>query len=1329
MRAHQAVERWVLLTNVLYSVDERAMPSEIDIVAVGTPGLFVIETKHWDRAFLNERKDVVQREAEKLHSKVQKIITAVRRIDPDYGFLGGTFLLTKEREALGGKRRPMVAQSTFFVQSEWQQMLNVGGPAMIADVTIDQFVKAIEPRTKAALTGEVSRLAGVAEMVLLTPKDDRFHRVYRGRDASRRKPVFVHLYDLSAHDGENAERIARRESELLQQFQVSPYVPRVMDTFREVPEYPGELYYFTMADPSAPSLSERAKDETWTTAQRTKFAAESFRALAELLQLGLVHRNISPQTLLVQGDGRPLLTGLHLAKVPDSVTVSPTASPSTDPFRAPELRSSSLALADRRSDVFSLAASLATVLRSAADPIGNAANDVLGRAMADDPAARPTAADAQRELALAAGERVEVPVPPARFWSEGQIVGFAGQDYRIESKLGSGGFGTTFRVVEVDRRNNEDFGSFVAKVIYEGDPAACALRAYKRVKPLSDHPSLALVFATAAEWEADRFVAVMKWIEGQHLGEWAGYVDPYAEEHQMGAEAMVLGWCDVLCDGLARLHQVGLVHGDVSPKNILLNKGRVVLTDYDTVCREGEARWTAGTPSFVPPGVQVGSPARPSDDLFSLAASLFRVTFDRSAFEHAGANLPERGACWAGIDREAWATFADFVDKATAPAAEQRFANAMAARAWLRDRLTPVIGVPALIGSATLEQALPTPDATAIATDGNGGTPSGGANLGSRESTGLPPRPPVDMTVLRPNEVPWLKQLLQTYPGGRYGNVETRGLDSDFAAQTYVETPLDAVLLEEIHARQARLVVLCGNAGDGKTAMLQHILNRLGLGHEPSSQRLRDGVLADGLRVRANLDGSAAYDGRNADELLDELFEPFQSGPPSDDVCHLLAVNDGRLLEWLESYEGRRGNRETWLTGRLRAVLEKEGVDEADGLRFIDLNVRSLVGGSDGNGVSHAFLDRLLDKMLGGGAADQLWSPCTTCSAKFHCPVKQSVDRLTGREGFAHDLVRRRTYAALQAVHQRGEVHITARELRGTLSYIFFGTHYCTEIHDNPDLPHYPDMAFWPLSPRRQGGVLRDLSLLDPALEAQPQIDRQLKLETLARSSGRQPSTQELASARRRAYFEWTDGRVAQVTNDLRSLGLHNGRYLSTFRDVAFMTPEQRAALCRDLCAGISRLEDLPPLVLRRTGRVPLKVSPRTPVESAFWVEKPLDRFELLTEPFVHTKGLETLHRHLRLIYHYAGTDGRTEVLLLNSDLFHLLMELRDGYQIADARSDDTFANLSIFTQRIAQEDERSINVWTPIEEDRVYEVRPAHHNDVQRLELVPEPREKQANA
>jgi hypothetical protein len=89
-------------------------------------------------------------------------------------------------------------------------------------------------------------------------------------------------------------------------------------------------------------------------------------------------------------------------------------------------------------------------------------------------------------------------------------------------------------------------------------------------------------------------------------------------------------------------------------------------------------------------------------------------------------------------------------------------------------------------------------------------------------------------------------------------------------------------------------------------------------------------------------------------------------------------------------------------------------------------------------------------------------------------------------------LLRRRLTTALQAVHQRNEVHITARELKAALSYIFFGVHYCEDLHLDITAPsHVPaDFAFDPGSQLRQGDLLRELTRLDPALEAHARIDR-----------------------------------------------------------------------------------------------------------------------------------------------------------------------------------------------------------------------------------------------
>lgn len=82
---------------------------------------------------------------------------------------------------------------------------------------------------------------------------------------------------------------------------------------------------------------------------------------------------------------------------------------------------------------------------------------------------------------------------------------------------------------------------------------------------------------------------------------------------------------------------------------------------------------------------------------------------------------------------------------------------------------------------------------------------------------------------------------------------------------------------------------------------------------------------------------------------------------------------------------------------------------------------------------------------------------------------------------------------------------------------------------------------------------------------------------------------------------------------------------------------------------------------------------------------------------------LRLLHRCLTLSY--RAVDGHTEPLTVSLELFALLMDLAEGVQIVDAFSDDVFANLGVFTQRLAQEDERSLQAWNPAADDQVYDI------------------------
>jgi hypothetical protein len=465
-----------------------------------------------------------------------------------------------------------------------------------------------------------------------------------------------------------------------------------------------------------------------------------------------------------------------------------------------------------------------------------------------------------------------------------------------------------------------------------------------------------------------------------------------------------------------------------------------------------------------------------------------------------------------------------------------------------------------------------------------------------------------------------------------------------------------------------------------------------------------DRRLQDGRILHANLDGSAAWQGKSANDLLTKFFHHFHPLTFEGQARHprVLAINSGKLLEWLETQD------ETPLTEQLYRSLFDETDDEASEInpriRLIDLNRRSLVGGVVGDRIGTEFLVALLNRFLGADITPDPWQSCLTCSAQHRCTAWRSVQTL--RHPVLGLQVRNRLGDALQACHLRGEVHITARELRAALIFTFFGVHDCAELHADPELapPGYWDRAFAASASQRQGELLGELARFDPALDSNPLIDRHLLRDAFKSDTASTEKADTLASARRKAWFEWDQTSYATLHLPSDSLPLFGGKHLDYFRRVPLMTDEERALLCKELCMGISRLEDLPPVAFGHAPGVPLRIQPRTPTESTFWVLKASTRFRVEVRLPRTAEGLEALHTRLLLIYRYAN--GTEEILPVGLELFHLLLALKDGAQLAGTGQEGIFAHLEIFTQRLAQEDSRELYGWHPGEEDGVSHIR-----------------------
>jgi hypothetical protein len=103
-------------------------------------------------------------------------------------------------------------------------------------------------------------------------------------------------------------------------------------------------------------------------------------------------------------------------------------------------------------------------------------------------------------------------------------------------------------------------------------------------------------------------------------------------------------------------------------------------------------------------------------------------------------------------------------------------------------------------------------------------------------------------------------------------------------------------------------------------------------------------------------------------------------------------------------------------------------------------------------------------------------------------------------------------------------------------------------------------------------------------------------------------------------------------------------------------------------------------------------------------VVKPWDRFALSAPLPKTVQGLEVLHTHVLLTY--RSPKGKEECLPIGLELFHLLLALKDGAQLAGAAQEGVFAHLDLFVQRVAQEDVRELHAWHPEREEAVSRLR-----------------------
>jgi eukaryotic-like serine/threonine-protein kinase len=199
------------------------------------------------------------------------------------------------------------------------------------------------------------------------------------------------------------------------------------------------------------------------------------------------------------------------------------------------------------------------------------------------------------------------PLPGARF---------AGR-YRIENLLGRGGMGEVYRAFD------EEVGDWVALKLLphaEGE----ALERFRREVRLARriaHPNVARMFDLGS-FEVLRFLT-MELVDGMDLR---------ALLRSRGALPLgeAIGIARQIAEGLGAAHAAGVVHRDLKPGNVLVERstGRVVVTDFGVarpaIAEESLTSGVVGTPAYMAPE-QLSRAADRRSDLYALGIILFEM--------------------------------------------------------------------------------------------------------------------------------------------------------------------------------------------------------------------------------------------------------------------------------------------------------------------------------------------------------------------------------------------------------------------------------------------------------------------------------------------------------------------------------------------------------------------------------------------------------------------------------------------------------------------------------------------------------------------------------
>jgi serine/threonine protein kinase len=945
---------------------------------------------------------------------------------------------------------------------------------------------------------------------------------------------------------------------------------------------------------------------------------DAFEALSEIHDRQVIHRALCPQRIWLDRMNKVLFTDFVFPRIEGAATIAldldDMSGDLSAPFRAPEI-TSTLSDATRASDVYSLALSLScwalglesvranleTILERLSElgPLSG----TLKSCLSQDAEKRPTTRQILRDFEDAAGQIEALHVESSSTsWEPGVAVGDDGR-YTLKLRLGKGGSATSWLASDSNRKRQvvlKRFGGdrdpVKSKEIYDS-----AFKELRNAEELRNHRIAQVLDISSSDEEV---YLVYEFIEGNNLRElFQGNRRESLKDRDCAKIATQA------LEGLSYLHQNGLRHGDVTPTNIIVSENfEVRLIDFGLTGRNEELVF-AITADFASPQLLETKRATDQSDLYGLSATMLSLMLGVPSINSAilaaisEYTIPQR-------EEERWGTYGTSLMQCFLRAIEDiSSGNNITAESLIEE----------------IAEAL-----EAKAADGQW---------------------------VENETVDSLRLLIRN---SILGNPENRGIDSEFARQTYVGTRLDAELPKLLKSKY-RVVILTGNPGDGKTSALQMLLAYIK--NQPGAKVIDENVggwtskLGSKTIIAIN-DASESQGERSSDMVL---LDSIGSLDPAalDDRITFIAANDGRILQFFKDNSDHYPRLFIDISNQL-----KEQAAPSGNVLLIDLKKRALALPGDE--------ENLVLKLIGVMTSNDKWAVCGSCNARLSCPIKANVDVL--RQGGAAAV----SELALIS-HLRRRKRFTLRDIRSTIAWIITSDKSCKDVFEatknSLDLRRRHGTGIWDLafSPAAGDPVIDDWAQVDPALFPSPANERTATDRSLLKSATKNAASQ-FGEIQRKIFFN------GYQNNAFIRESTQAYKYISDYIGNSGRTLDEILSL---VLSGVSKLVGSPGY---RGDGLAIAGTDKNSVTAVLKIV-PRGSFELV-RPKVQGKFVESFD-DLLVLKHDSGTE-----LPVTLDLLELMLRAASGEIFNSAGATSLIQDLETFTTQLRRQPSQEVLIF-----------------------------------